>query len=376
MTLSSPGEAAKDERDASAELSAIPDPPNSSSEIIAQAVRTGPKLTPKQQLFFYSPDEWEQFVYEWARALDDPYDDVKILGGADDRGVDVAAFLSRDQLEGPWDCFQCKHYGRPLQPSDAYPEMLKILLGVVEKHYTVPRKYQFLAPQGCGKTLDRLLSSPSKLKSEFLNQLQPGKTLHRSVKADLVTEVTKLATQLDFSLFSAQNLDDVLDVHRRTSSHAARFGQPLPDRPAVESPPSDHGAQETRYIEQLVEVYREKYSDQVRTLTDALSFERSHKHLQRQREAFYCAEALRVFARDSVPEGTFESLQADVYDAVIEIEEQDHNDGMERLTNVLQAAMQADLTVNVLVSVSKTIDRKGICHQLANEDRLVWCRGD
>jgi hypothetical protein len=97
------------------------------------------------------------------------------------------------------------------------------------------------------------------------------------------------------------------------------------------------------------------------------------EHYPRQREAFYSAEALRLFARDSVPAGTFEALQADLYDGVVEVCEGD-GPAMERLQRVLAAAAQAQVTSSPLLSVLYLRDRKGICHQLANEDRLLWVK--
>lgn len=96
------------------------------------------------------------------------------------------------------------------------------------------------------------------------------------------------------------------------------------------------------------------------------------KHFRRQREAFYHAENLRVFSRDSVPPGTFESLQQDIYHGVIDVHDADHADGYARVCSVTQAARQLQLTANVLIACTNPVDRDGICHQLANEDRLTW----
>ena len=99
---------------------------------------------------------------------------------------------------------------------------------------------------------------------------------------------------------------------------------------------------------------------------------RAGAHFRRQRVAFYNAEALRLFARDSVPEGTFDALIDDVHGGVVETEERDHKDGWERLTSVLEKVVTLSLGDNVLVSFTRLDDRKGICHQLANADRLTW----
>jgi hypothetical protein len=97
-------------------------------------------------------------------------------------------------------------------------------------------------------------------------------------------------------------------------------------------------------------------------------------HFLRQREAFYQAESLRVFARDTVPPGTFESLQDDIYDGVIDTHDAGHADGYARVCEVTKAARELQITSNALISCTKPKDRDGICHHLANEDRLQWTK--
>jgi len=95
-------------------------------------------------------------------------------------------------------------------------------------------------------------------------------------------------------------------------------------------------------------------------------------HYDRQRVLFYSAESLRNFARDRTPPRTFDSLQDDVYNGVIDICEAVHSDALERLRTTITTAGQLDVSGNALVGVTKVADKQGICHQLANDDRLIW----
>ena len=95
-------------------------------------------------------------------------------------------------------------------------------------------------------------------------------------------------------------------------------------------------------------------------------------HYNRQRVLFYSAESLRNFARDRTLPRTFDSLQEDVYNGVIDICEAAHFDALERLRKAVSAAGQLDVSGNALVGVTKVADKQGICHQLANDDRLTW----
>lgn len=81
-----------------------------------------------------------------------------------------------------------------------------------------------------------------------------------------------------------------------------------------------------------------------------------------------------MFARDTVPAGTFESLQEDIYTGVIDTHVATHADGYVRVCAVTKAARDLQITSNVLIMRAKPQDRDGICHQLANEDRLQWTK--
>lgn len=337
---------------------------------------SGPPVTPAQRIAFYSPEEWEHFIREWATALRPRYVQIKRLGGSNDKGADVAAFKTSRGFEGGWDCFQGKHYAKPLAWSDAFPEMVKVFVGVVEGHYQCPDRYAFLAPRGCGTALNRVLSRPTELREKFLMELDNAKSAAAGLDVELRKRVRTLAAATDFAMFASIELVDAIETHRTTAYHVARFGGPLPPRPATKGAPEGIHESETRYVAQLMEVYRESRPSDDLTLETLRTQPRLAAHFQRQRESFYSAESLRLHARDAVPPGTFEALQDDVCSGVIEVAEADHATSMERLTQVLQASTQIDLSSHALTTISRTDDRKGICHQLANEDRLTWMRAD
>ncbi len=331
---------------------------------------SGPRMTPEQMIYFYSPEEWEDFIREWATTLS--YVQIKRLGGPNDHGVDVAGFKTERGFEGAWDCFQGKHYDDALRPSDAHPEILKVLHNVVQGYYLLPDQYVFIAPKGCGSTLNRRLSKPAELCSEFVKALDSGGTLTKHLSAEEIQGIRDRAQATDFSLFRSLELPDLIRAHQSTSYHPGRFGTALPARPLIDRPPVEHALVEATYVNKLVDVYRELEPTACSDPSSVIAHPRYGAHLQRQRESFYSAEALRVYARDAVPEGTFEALQEDIYDGVIEVVEARHENGMGRLGAVLNQSVQIELAAHALISVSRLNDRKGICHMLANADRLTW----
>jgi hypothetical protein len=177
---------------------------------------------------------------------------------------------------------------------------------------------------------------------------------------------------IDFSIFSSRSLVEIINGHSKTGFHAVRFGGGLPVRPAPDLPPETPTEGESRYILQLFDAYSDHLGVRV-TVPEALD---PHDILKRdylrQRTRFYHAESLRNFARDTVPEGTFDALQDEIFLGVVDICEGSHANGFERMKSTVAHASSVAATSNPLVSTVKTQDRQGICHQLANDDRLTW----
>ncbi|WNV82149.1 ABC-three component system protein [Umezawaea sp. Da 62-37] len=355
-------------------------PPEIESIVVTLPPSTsGPRVSPRQQVYLYDDVMWEEFAREWVTATKgDEYIKVGRYGGAGDLGIDIAALLTSQGLFGPWDCFQCKHYGQSLMPSDAMPEIFKLLRFATAGKYLLPRTYYFVAPRNCGPTLQRLLDSPPELRSHFIEEMTKDKsTLRKNAEAaDFERVLSYAQDKCDFSIFSSVSIDDMMESHSKTKYHIVRFGEVLPTRPAVDKPTDELGAHEARYVEQLMEVYEEKYPGSGFDPDSVLTHPKLGEHFRRQREDFFSAESLMNFARDSVPDETFKSLQDEVFSGVIDVAELHHASGMERLSRVLNAAVSVELTSNVLLSRARVHDRKGMCHQLANVDRLTWCQGD
>jgi hypothetical protein len=333
----------------------------------------GPRIAPRKVIQTYDPDEWEVFIEEWATGLSPRYVGVRRFGGSGDRGVDVAGFKTDRGFEDEWDCFQGKHYDKSLTPSNAWPEMLKVfLLPVRTPLYTLPSSYSFIAPRGMGTNLAHLISTPAELRAKFLEQVECGVAKpFKELDDDTRSAVHVLASATDFSMFGAVEVLTLLDQHKATPYHAARFGGGLPDRPSSEDPPQTVCLEELVYLTKLVDAYQERYVS-VDSIASAEVHAKAGSHLQRQRESFFRAEALRTFARDQVLPNTFAGLQNELFDAVIETAAAEYSDGLECLRHTLEQAVNAQLSANALIQVTEPADRRGICHQLAGDDRLTW----
>lgn len=340
-------------------------------------ILNGKNIPPKQQILLFSADDWEDFIEEWGHYQKSIYHLVCKLGGANDHGIDVACFRSKNGFLGEWDNFQCKYYNKPLTSGVAIPEIGKILWHVYSGNITKPQNYYFFAPKDCGPSLKKLLLNATKLKEKLFAEWDNwcAETITTTEDIALEGEFRKFVEGFDFSIFQYKPTIYVIDEHRKTPYFATRFGGGLPDRPIASKPTKAHASHESRYIEQLLEAYSDHKDEEIQcdNLDDHPKLQ---GHFNRQREAFYHAESLKLFARDSVPDGTFEDLQEEIFTGVIDVEQDDHEDGYKRVKEVTKESSSLALDSNGLFQVVKLKDRHGICHQLANENRLTWRKDD
>jgi len=351
----------------------IPAPAAPPSVLTASQAAQGPVIPPQQQLLLYSAGQWEGFVQEWGHhCLKKQYTDVQRFTGSGDHGIDIAGFIDAKRLMGVWDNYQCKHYDHPLRAGDVWIELGKMIWYSFKGEFIPPRKYWFAAPLGTSTTVTGLFANVLKLRAGLFENWEKKVRTKLTATQDVPLEGALLvyAEKFDLSIFGAKTALQLVDDHRQTPFHAARFGGGLKPRPNATQPPSTIAPGESRYVTQLLAAYEEHTSAAVPN-SDALK-PPLKGHFQRQREAFYEAESLRVFARDNVPAGTFEALQEDIYVGVIDTHDAPHPDGYGRVCAVTKAARDVQITANALIATTKPKDRDGICHQLANEERLQW----
>ncbi len=340
----------------------------------SEHVKSGIPIPKQSRVEHFSAAEWEEFTEEWASSPDTNYKKVVRFAGAGDTGLDVVGFISDATFVGGWDNYQCKHYDHSLTPSDIWVEIGKIIYYSFVGEYPPPRKYYFVAPKDVGTSLGKLLASPSKLKEEakanWPKYCEKGisSTLPVLLEGDLLLYLDNF----DFSIFSSKSPIDVLRWHSTTPFHAVRFGGGLPIRPAPITPPTEIAISESRYIQQLLAAYEEHAGSPIPDVSDLNTKPDLKRDFLRQRERFYHAESLRNFARDTVPSGTYEALQEDIYQGVVDICDARHEDGFARMRATVIQSAQVSVSHSPLSSVARPQDKQGICHQLANEDRLIW----
>jgi len=346
-------------------------PPQPPGSFGSDHVQFGVAIPKQKRLELLDDAEWEAFTEEWALSLKGEYHSVKRHSGSGDKGLDVVGFVASDQFSDGYDNYQCKKYRHALAPSDVWVEFGKVIYYTWRGDYPAPRQYFFAAPKGIGTRLLKLLADAERLKDGLIENWEGY--CAAEISNDPIPLDGALLDHLrafDFTVFKAISAAELIEGHSHTPFHSVRFGGGLPQRPSF-SVPGEVQPEETRYTEQLFEAYSD-HSGELVTRANLRQFDVFAPDFQVQRQRFYSAEALKNFARDSVPPGTFESLQDAALDVVYDTCQAQHACGLTRMRAALNQVATASFGASPLFSRILEQDKKGLCHQLANEDKLTW----
>ena len=124
----------------------------------------------------------------------------------------------------------------------------------------------------------------------------------------------------------------------------------------------------------MLKAYSEAEGRQIRDLAELEAIPRYVAHLKRSRQWFFQAESLDRFSRDNYPPGEFEKVKRQVYDGVVDTVEKDHAHGFDRVCATTERAAELPLGNTELASYAEVGDKKGVCHHLANEDKVKWVK--
>jgi len=340
-------------------------------------VNYGANILPIKRLEIFSAEEWELFTEEWLELKKKQYYEVERFGGAGDQGRDVAAYITNNKASSyRWDCYQCKHYDRPLMTSQMWVEFGKIIYYTYIKAYPVPEKYYFVSPKGCGTGFTKLLQDANEIRIGLLanwEKLVSDKIITKT-KILLDQNLLDYINQFNFSIFDRIQQKTIIEEHKAHTNHLLWFGGGLPDREKLDEStiPSDIKPEETEYVTQLLKAYSSDSATSYSLLIDVPKDSNYYKHFTRARISFHHAEQLRVLSRDNLPIDTYESFQQDILDGIANIVESTHKNGFERVKAVENQSALIPITSNALREVTNTKDKAGVCHQLCNDKQLSW----
>lgn len=333
-------------------------------------LKGGERVDPKARLATFSDEKFEHFtnqiVIEYLKPRE-KYIKVCSFGGANDRGRDVIGYLD-DKTQ---DVFQCKNYETPLQPAQVYREIGKILYYAFMGNILEIRNYYFIARKGVGASLGELLEQPKKLQSRIIEEWDAHCANHiiKNIKIDLEGDFKKFFDAFDFSKIKHYTPDELIDMHSKTKYHAVMFGGNLGKRPVIQVP-EDIEDRESPYVSQMMLAFAEREPGTISNPADlGLNNLALFNHY---RKSFFSADALRVFARDSLPdEGDFHLFVSDIGDGIMTTFYTTHGI-YNKMIECVKYAAQIPIQDNPLEFYISVLDKIGACHHLVNVAKLKW----
>lgn len=319
----------------------------------------------------YDATEWEIFTRECARGMRG-YHEVKRLGASGDHGRDVIGLCSPLGCEGVWDNVQCKDYEGLLRTPIACRDAGKIIFHAFRGVFTPPRRCLFASPKGPTTELRDMLLNPSRFREEVIStwNTRVAKQVVDNETHLLEGTLAKYVEQYDFTSFGYLTIEELLDWHRRTGFWSERFGGLLAPPPKADAPPETLMPHETVYVGKLLDVYGQAAGANIQSVCDLDAHAEWRADLRKQRVRFFEAEWFMANYRDQTEPGTTESFADQIFDAI-----DPHlalpGTGLARLTTALTVAGQTN-PASVLTPQAKVGVKQGVCHQLANDDRVTW----
>lgn len=355
----------------------ISEPPESNNLLTSHEVLVGESIPPLKRLKIFDSDQWEDITLELVSYWKTQYENVVRCGGGGDMGRDVISYSNFSTKT--WENFQCKHYKNPLNLSQALLEIGKVLYYSFIGKFTVPQMYYFVAPLGVSTDLLTHLMDGEKLKSELIIRWDKCcKTKITSKKSDnieLEGDLLKFIQEINFDLFTHIPPIKIIELHSKTRFHSQRFGTVHKKRPLLPIPPGEVADCEAVYISELLKAFRDAEGKNIKWET--LKTNRDYKEeYDSARKNFYAAENLEKFSRDWLPEGCYQDLLNECYESISSTVKSAFNHGYARYLATNTQASLVNYVSHPLSHYIKIQDKKGMCHQLVNFDRITWVKND
>lgn len=157
--------------------------------------------------------------------------------------------------------------------------------------------------------------------------------------------------------------------------HSSSLAWPKPPSVPADPDPELEGL----YIRQIYAAL----SDDAGTTLEAYCqlSDRYRSIFDRQRGFFYDAEGLRRNMRDAFDNGEteFGAMKDDLFDGVVDTCDMNYPNGLERMLTTVSEAGKCSITASVLTNLPSLVNnahKKGMCHMLVSDGKLVWVADD
>ena len=331
-------------------------------------------LTPPQVIQHFSADDWESFVREALGASEPKYARIERRGGAGDKGRDVIACTADTPEAGPMDLYQCKAYGKALGLNSIWTELGKLCVFTHQGDFPVPRRYRFAAPHGVTTPLGNLLDKPTELRTKLIEHwtTQCESKVSKAQTFPLTGKLKTYVEQFNFSIVHYCPVTELLDLHKKTTHWHVRFKREYPERPKPEAPPPNPQPHEMRYVRKLLDAYEQHTGTPIADAAALGLNQTLSEHFHGCRTDFFMADGLNRFYRDAQFPGAFEHIKDQVHHGIRNTVLAPHLNAYHRVCATLSQAAGLPLAKTEYEYCVMSGDKQGLCHHLANDDRLKW----
>lgn len=358
----------------------IPSPwPGANARLLG--VGAGLPVSKLDRLAALDDKEFERLVLEWGndylKTKVPGVFEVQLRGGAGDKGRDVVVWF--DPPGSPsrrWHLYQCKHYASALGTGPAFEEIGKVIHYTNTGSYTAPEEYWFVTHKGVTSPLQDLLDHPAAMRDELLKNWDTHcrSKITSTTAIELTDDLRAHIDSFDFGIFRAKQPLDLIAEHEQTRYHLTVFGAALIERPPTKAPPSTVAPQEAGYIAQLLNAFSHQLGENVTDIASVANNTHLKRLFDRSRLTFYSAEGLKELARDQMADAAyFDTLLEEFYDGLFHYHTDPQIIGLDRIVSTVKASQSLQLSAHVLAPHVVPNDREGMCHQMANEQRVDWC---
>lgn len=333
---------------------------------------------PQLRLKTMGEDEFERVVGEWACSClkkENKYSNVALLGGSGDSGRDLVAYIDDNMKE--FDIYQCKRYEKPLSPSVYMIEFGKICYYTYIGEYAIPIKYYIVASNGIGQSLRKLIEHPKQINIELIKVWDEKCGKKRQITANgikMTDDLRKYIEEFDFSIVSDISPITLIDDFSKSPWYKYHFGGGIKKRPASEKPSEklNNSEKTMPYVKQLLNVYSKEAGQVYETHEELKNNKKLYRHFMRQREGFFSAQSLKRFARDELlNEDSYDSLKEQIEFGILDVYENEHSSELERVKETTKQANSLSISCEEIKDITIQ-DKTGMCHELVNDDRIVW----
>lgn len=327
-------------------------------------------LEPLKRLHCMDEDTYEELISVWAYSCLKRYQQVYRVGKSGDKGRDVIAFID----ESLFDLYQCKHYDHSLSYSDLRGEMGKLITYTFKKDFPIPNKYYIMCPNGVSQSFWDLKDNKTKqFKDSIINDWDEIKIkVGKKHCIDLSDDLKAYIQNFDFSIVKYKDENSFIEEFRHSPYYFYYFGGGFNLIKRVQiKVPSDLQKHESNYIKHLLDAYSENFGHQVTETNIAGKYV---KHLSLSRANFYSAEEVKLASRQASPPDVdeFEHLKDNIEQHIGFDMLEEYKDGYDKVNHITAQAKLYDAETSLIKNILDSNSKAGICHHLANEDRLIW----